>query len=178
MKLLIGLGNPGPQYVNNRHSVGFHLVDFILAQPAFKAYTLKNDQQFHSEVVKVSNDLIIAKPQTFMNRSGKAVQSLMQHYKIHVEDVYIIHDDLDIALGAFKITQRGPQIHNGLASIREAVGDGFWKIRIGIENRDPSNRLPGEAYVLQDFLPEEVQVTQEVFKKVSHDILKIYAVGI
>lgn len=165
MKLLIGLGNPGPQYKYNRHNIGFQLVDFILSQPAYTSQIIKTDQQFNAHVIKLNN-LIIAEPQEFMNRSGNATQKLMQFYKILPEDTYVAHDDLDIAIGKYKIIQRGPQIHNGIASIKETVGDTFWKIRIGIENRDPQNRLPGEAYVLQDFTQEETKTIQATFKEI------------
>ena len=101
-----------------------------------------------------------------MNKSGNAVQKLMQFYKILPEDTYIAHDDLDIAVGKFKIIKRGPQIHNGLSSIDSKIGVDYWKIRIGIENRDPQNRLPGEAYVLQNFTTEEKAGIQTAFSAI------------
>lgn len=165
MKLLIGLGNPGPTYAKNRHNVGFQFTDFVENQPEIKSHIIKIETQFSAQVTKLDN-LIIARPQEYMNKSGNAVQKLMQFYKILPEDTCIAHDDLDIAVGKYKIIKRGPQIHNGLSSIDSKIGVDYWKIRIGIENRDPQNRLPGEAYVLQNFTTEESAVIQTAFSAI------------
>lgn len=165
MKLLVGLGNPGHKYAQNRHNVGFLFTEYLQAQPELKNRITKNEEQFHAHIVKL-DDLIIARPQEFMNTSGNAVQKLMQFYKILPEDTFVAHDDLDIPLGSFKITQRGPQIHNGLSSIEAKIGPAYWKIRIGIENRDPANRLPGEAFVLQDFTHAELEIISTTFPKI------------
>lgn len=162
MKLLIGLGNPGPTYAKNRHNVGFQFTEYLESHPDIKPHILKTDTQFNAEITKLEN-LIIARPQEYMNKSGNAVQKLMQFYKILPEDTYIAHDDLDIAVGKFKIIKRGPQIHNGLTSIEGKIGNEYWKIRIGIENRDPQNRLPGEAYVLQNFTIQEKALIHVAF---------------
>lgn len=165
MKLLIGLGNPGPTYAKNRHNVGFQFTEYLESHPDIKPHILKTDTQFNAKITKLEN-LIIARPQEYMNKSGNAVQKLMQFYKILPEDTYIAHDDLDISVGKFKIIKRGPQIHNGLTSIEGKIGTEYWKIRIGIENRDPQNRLPGEAYVLQNFTTEENALIYEAFNMI------------
>jgi PTH1 family peptidyl-tRNA hydrolase len=172
MKLLIGLGNPGPTYAKNRHNVGFQFTEFVENQPEIKPHIIKTETHFNAEITKLEN-LIIARPQEYMNKSGNAVQKLMQFYKLLPEDTYIAHDDLDIAVGKYKIIKRGPQIHNGLSSIDSKIGVDYWKIRIGIENRDPQNRLPGEAYVLQNFTTEENAVVQTAFSAIFSQLKPI-----
>jgi len=197
MYLFAGLGNPGPEYQKHRHNVGFQAVDYILSQPVFANHSLKNDQTFKADYCKVTVqkktptgqatensgseiEIVFLKPQTFMNRSGSAVQKVMQFFKIHPTNVYVLHDDLDISMGQLKITQKGPPIHNGISSIKQTIGDEFYKIRIGVENRQNSQegyRIPGETYVLQNFQPEEAQTLQTVFKtifdRVNTEILRI-----
>lgn len=142
MKLLVGLGNPGEKYQNNRHNVGFMFADFMK----------------DSEVVK-REKWIILKPQSYMNRSGEEVSRAAHFYKIDPENIFVAHDDLDIPLGKFKIQKgTGPKLHNGISSIEKLLGEkDFWRVRIGVENRG-ENRVSGESYVLQNFTPEERQI--------------------
>ncbi len=113
--------------------------------------------------------ILIAKPQTFMNRSGEAVSKIVNFYHIPLENVYIAHDDLDIPLGSFKVQKgTGPKLHNGLASIEEKLGTvDFWRIRIGVDNREGNRSLSGEAYVLQDFTDEEMKTVQTMLASLS-----------
>ncbi len=197
MYLFAGLGNPGPEYQNHRHNAGFQAIDYLLTQPVFAGHQLKSDQTFKADYCKVTvqtqdtsqngtsrtakeTEIIFLKPQTFMNRSGQSLQRIMQFFKIHPTHTFILYDDLDISLGQFKITQKGPKIHNGISSIRDTIGDDFYKIRIGIENRQNSQdgyRIPGETYVLQNFHADEVQKILLVFKliyeRITSDILRI-----
>ncbi len=147
MKLIIGLGNPGVDYIKTRHNVG-HLVINELRD------------------VKYSN-AVIRKTDVFMNESGNFVKSLYTKYGMKNSDLYIIHDDLDIPLGEFKIQfGRGPKDHNGLKSIDEALGtDEYWHVRIGIDNRPEDFRPMGEEYVLQNFSDEEKAVLGRVIKE-------------
>lgn len=153
MKLIVGLGNPGKEYAHHRHNVGFMFVD----------YMSENAQSKH----------IFLKPQTFMNKSGGAVQKVMQFYKIPLENLYVVHDDLDIPLGKFKIQKgTGPKLHNGLTSIEEKLGTkNFWRIRIGVENRPTENRPSGEVYVLNNFTPEEHHRITQIFPKMVKQLL-------
>lgn len=99
-----------------------------------------------------------------MNRSGEAVVRLMQFYKIIPENVTVIHDDLDIEIGKYKISiGKGPKQHNGITSVEQKIGKQFRRVRIGVENRNPDNRIPGEAYVLQNFTSAEHQLLEPVF---------------
>ncbi len=169
MKLFIGLGNPGTEYTFTRHNVGFLFVD-AFAQGF--GTTFSRDKYTDSEVAK-DKDILFAKPQTFMNASGIAARKLVDHYHIDIPTgLYLVHDDLDIRLGEYKIQYEvGPKIHNGVNSVELELGTkGFYRIRIGVDNRDLANRMPGEAYVLQKFLKEEIQALTPVFSSIISNL--------
>jgi PTH1 family peptidyl-tRNA hydrolase len=153
MKMVVGLGNPGRKYKESRHNIGFQALnalktriskDKFLISNQFKDANFKYQKKFESEVLRFE-DVIIAKPQTFMNRSGAAVGKLVKFYKIDFDSLFVVHDDLDITLGNYKIQLgKGPKIHNGLQSIYESLGSkDFWHVRLGIENRDKVPNLSG-----------------------------------
>jgi PTH1 family peptidyl-tRNA hydrolase len=157
MKLLVGLGNPGEKYAKNRHNVGFMFLDAFGGEIVWR-----DEKKFFGTIAEMEMNgekCVLLKPDTFMNDSGKAVAAIANFYKINVSDVFVIHDDLDIGFGAWKIQQgRGPKVHNGITSIEQSVGSAdFWRVRIGVDGRDPQNRTEGHAYVLQDFTNEEVE---------------------
>lgn len=155
MKLIIGLGNPGSKYVHNRHNVGHMVIDELQPTTRIKG-------------------LIIKKTDSFMNNSGFFVKKQLSKYpSVTTSDLYIIHDDLDIQLGAFKIQLgKGPKVHNGLNDIYEKLGsDQFWHVRVGVDNRDPENRTKGDVYVLQDFTEEEKMVLNRVIKQICNQLV-------
>lgn len=157
MKLIIGLGNPGEKYKNNRHNVGHMLIDSISNKP------IPNIQTF--------------KTNTFMNNSGDFVKKQMDFYKVRPSDIYIVHDDLDIPLGQYKIQLgKGPELHYGIQSIESALGGkDFWRVRIGVDNRPTTpkaSRAKGEDYVLQDFTKEEQKILENVYAKIRDDLTK------
>lgn len=166
MIALVGLGNPTEEYTRNRHNVGFMFVDYVAKKihpsPAFKFDKyMKADtlilQKNASFDPLLPTDILFVKPQTFMNRSGDSVKKLFINYKLALTDLVVVHDDLDIAFGTFKISNGvGPKLHNGIESIENALqSPTFLRLRIGVDNRTPDRRMPGEAYVLQNFTPEE-----------------------
>lgn len=148
MKVIVGLGNPGKKYENNRHNVGHMLVDY-----------LKNAQIPGFKIVKTD---------CFMNHSGIFVRKL----NAKNENLFIVHDDLDIPLGKFHIQFGvGPPLHNGLESIEKHLKTkDFWRIRIGVDARIKDKWVDGETYVLNNFLKEEKQLLEnQVFPKIlSH----------
>jgi PTH1 family peptidyl-tRNA hydrolase len=156
MKLIVGLGNPGEKYQHNRHNVGFMTVEALVRKLDVGDWRL--EKKFEAEIVK-TKETIFAKPQTFMNDSGRAVRAIANFYKIDFKDIYIIHDDLDIPLGGSKVQfGKGPRIHNGLLSIEKELGtDQFWNVRIGVENREVKGNkgIPGVEYSLQNFTQNE-----------------------
>jgi PTH1 family peptidyl-tRNA hydrolase len=171
-KLIIGLGNPGEKYKNNRHNVGFLVAD-RLQSTVYGQYKWEENNKFQAVVCKPSAvDIILAKPQTFMNSSGTAVQKLVNFYKVNMPDLWIIHDDLDIKLGQYKIQQgHGPKLHYGIQSIEKELGtENFWRVRIGVDNRSSEDRIPGEEYVLQNFKEDEIEVRDRVIREVIAEL--------
>ena len=173
MKLIIGLGNPGKQYANTRHNAGFIILDEILKSLGFPEFS--PNKKFEAEISETTIEgekIILAKPQTFMNRSGQSLQSIMQFYKIAVEDIIVLHDDLDIILGEFKISVDSSSAgHNGVQSIFDTLGtQKIKRIRIGIEGAEKklARIIPGDVFVLQNFSQEEL----EAVKKLSQEIAK------
>ena len=171
MKLIIGIGNPGEKYKGNRHNVGFLVLDELARQMANDQWSMV--KKFQSLIINHESSIIFVKPQTMMNSSGKAVRKLVDHYKIKMPNLWVIHDDLDLRLGNYKIQKgKGPREHKGLLSIYEALRTkDFWHVRVGVDNRDKDSRTAGEAYVLQDFLPEEQKIVNEVIKKIVDELV-------
>jgi PTH1 family peptidyl-tRNA hydrolase len=169
MKLIIGLGNPGTEYENTRHNVGFLFLDYFAQKNSFKL-----NKKFSSEMLEIAQNnekFILEKPQTFMNRSGEAVSKIKNFYKITNENIYVVHDDLDLRLGEFKIQKGiGPKLHNGILSIEEFLkGKDFYRIRIGVDNRTDV-KIPGQEYVLGKFTKEENQRLLQVFDGIAAGI--------
>lgn len=148
MKLIVGLGNPGGKYKNNRHNIGHMVADALLKR-------------------NLPKNSVVRKTSVFMNESGLEVKKLLGG--LDPNNLYIIHDDLDIALGAYKIQKgRGPKLHKGILSIERQLGTpDFWRVRIGVDNRKGDSTF-GEEYILQDFAEEE----REVLKKVLDEVCK------
>lgn len=169
MKAIIGLGNPEEQHQRTRHNVGFRAIDVLAGRLGI---ALENSQKLFAEIGKNTN-LVLAKPQTYMNESGKAVQAVLSFFKVPVENLVIIHDDLDIPLGSYKIqVATGPKIHNGLLSIYQALGTkDFTHVRIGVDSRAGDKTLPGKNYVLQPFSDEEEAVLEKVIGEVTEKLL-------
>ncbi len=176
MKLFVGLGNPESKYSENRHNVGYTAIDTInnTLKTKYKRKPSISSQKFLQSIISdYSPFAVLAKPMKFMNDSGIAVKKLVDAYKIAPHDLYIIHDDLDIALGEFKIQLgKGPKVHNGIKSVEEELGTkDFGRIRIGVDNRDPENRIPGDKYVLEDFTEEEKRIINWTLQKICHEEL-------
>lgn len=174
MKLIIGLGNPGREYGGTRHNVGFEILNrFMIYDLRFKNVNFESNRKFEVEFAR-AEDLILAKPMTFMNNSGRAVKKLVDFYKVSLSDLWIVHDDLDIPLGEYKIQMGvGPKIHNGVVSVEESLGtNDFWRVRIGVDNRDGSREIRGEDYVLGKFKEDEKLVIERMVGEVVTEILK------
>lgn len=171
MKLIAGLGNPGEKYQDTRHNIGFVTVDALAKKMAGAQWNL--DKKFNSDVCDKRPLALLVKPQTFMNSSGDAISKIARFYKVTTSDIWIIHDDLDIRLGEYKIEQgHGPKLHNGINSIEEKLGsESFLRIRIGVDARESGNRVAGEEYVLQKFEEHERDVVIDVVEKVVDELI-------
>lgn len=179
--LLMGLGNPGSKYQLNRHNAGFTFLDWVLSENKDTASAWKFDKYSDSEIAKIlltTNDqkltTVLAKPQTFMNRSGRSVHKLMSASNLEQPTLIVVHDDLDIRLGNFKIQKGvGPKVHNGLESIESSLKTkDFWRIRIGIDNRDSDYEGSGEGYVLSNFEKDEEKLLQSIFPAILQRLLQ------
>ena len=160
MLLLVGLGNPSPNNTNNRHNVGFAIIDAINAE--FKLSKQKPKFKGLLTTGKIGDQKVFAiKPLTFMNSSGICIKELIEYYKIDVKDVFVFHDDMDIDLGKIKVKFGGSSAgHNGIESIDKNIGKSYSRVRIGIGR--PKNNEAGADHVLDNFSVDETQSVQEV----------------
>ncbi|HEX7018317.1 MAG TPA: aminoacyl-tRNA hydrolase [Patescibacteria group bacterium] len=168
MQIIVGLGNPGKQYQATKHNVGFRVVEQLATEAGFPAFNTQS--KFNAEVSK-KGEVLLVKPQTFMNKSGDSVSAVMRMYK---GQLYVIHDDLDIELGHWKMQLgTGPKIHNGLLSIYDRLGTkNFWHVRIGVDTRQGDRTIPSERYVLMPFTEQEEQIMTKVMHEVSYELLR------
>ena len=151
MILFVGLGNPGIRYENNRHNIGFRVIDRLVEH-----YGARNISKisFHGELFK-SNEFLFLKPATYMNHSGKSLQAVKHFYKIELGDIIVIHDDLDLPFGALRFKKGGGSGgHNGLKSIDSMIGKEYIRVRMGIGK--PHYKSQVVEYVLSDFNSEEL----------------------
>lgn len=171
MYLIVGLGNPGKSYLKTRHNVGFLMLDELQKKYSFPEFVLsKKHTSLVSEGIVSKTKVLLAKPQTFMNNSGKAVKSFTQAKPTLI----IVHDDIDIPLGNIKISEnRGSAGHKGIDSIIQALGTkNFTRIRIGIRptKGKPSNT---ETFVLKPFLKTELPLLQSAIEKTTTSIFSL-----
>ena len=172
MHLIIGLGNPGRKYQETRHNIGFQVVDEFLKENNFPRF--KFAKKFNAEIsegILGGEKILLAKPQTFMNLSGKSVKPLIDFYKITPPGRVAIHDDIDILLGEIRIAKnRGAAGHKGIESIiKESKNKNFIRFRIGICPKTGKPKNP-ENFVLQKFNKEEKEIIKEVIKKTAKAI--------
>ena len=168
MKLIVGLGNIGREYINTRHNAGFMAIDKLLA-----GQMARQDTKFEAEIFK-SGEMLLCKPSTFMNESGRAVRKIVDFYKLDICEVVIIHDDLDIDLGEYKIQKGvGPKVHNGVSSVESALGSkDFLRVRLGINNREKNNfGGSGSDYVLTKFTEEELEEMSDVIEESMDELV-------
>lgn len=175
--LIIGLGNPGREYKDNRHNVGFMLVDRLSVRldarlSRVQAKALVGSLQYQGK------KLILAKPQTYMNLSGQSIQGLARFYKIPLENMIVAHDDLDLPFGTIRIRPGGgPGGQKGIASTIERLGTkGFRRLRIGIGR--PPGRMDPAAYVLQDFSQGDQTLLSEILDHAASAVLTFITDGL
>jgi PTH1 family peptidyl-tRNA hydrolase len=175
--LIVGLGNPGREYRENRHNFGFMLVDRL----AVRLNTQLNRLQSKALVGSVVYDgqkVILAKPQTFMNLSGQAVQGLVRFYKLPLTNLLLAHDDLDLPFGTIRLRPGGgPGGQKGVASTIERLGgQEFSRLRLGIGR--PPGRMDPAAYVLQDFPQSEQDFLSELLDRAADAALTFVSDGL
>jgi len=160
LKLIVGLGNPGPEYARTRHNAGFWLADELARR---LGGVFRSESRHQGELAKVrlgDAELWLLKPMSFMNRSGGPVQSVANFYKVPVESILVAYDDLDFPPGIIKLRQGGGAAgHNGIRDIAPQVGDQFWRLRIGIGH--PGDRSAVLNYVLGRPSAEDARLIEE-----------------
>lgn len=186
MKIIIGLGNPGKKYQFSRHNIGFRIIDELAKKYHFPNFEFS--KKFNAEINKSSiggQEIILAKPQTFMNLSGKAGKLLMRWRKLECQDLVVVHDDVDLSLGKIRIVKnRGAAGHKGVESIIKELGTkDFIRVRIGINPNEKLKALDTkgtprsavsekqlEKFVLEKFNREEEKVVKEVIQNATEAI--------
>jgi len=168
MTLYVGLGNPGPTYEKTRHNIGFRVIDRLVAKTGARDISKKT---FQGELYRQGN-LFFLKPLTFMNLSGQSVRAVMNFFKISLEDLVVIHDDIDLPLGTVRYKVGGsPGGHNGLRSIDAEVGKEYLRVRLGVGK--PPHKSQVSSYVLSPFDSKEEEIVERITAFVAEVCLKI-----
>jgi PTH1 family peptidyl-tRNA hydrolase len=160
MRLFVGLGNPGTRYAGNRHNIGFMALDAIARRHRAAPWRRKFQGE-STEAVIGRERVLLLKPLTFMNESGRAVAEAQRFYKIPLEDVVVFHDELDLAPAKLRVKKGGGNAgHNGLRSITAQCGNEYWRARLGIGH--PGDKALVHAYVLNDFAKAEMPWVEDL----------------
>jgi len=175
--LIVGLGNPGREYRENRHNSGFMLVDRLAVKLNARFSRLQSKALVASASYQ-ERKLILAKPQTFMNLSGQAVQGLLHFYKLPLTNLLVAHDDLDLPLGTIRIRPDGGSAgQKGMVSILERLGtDEFPRLRLGIGR--PPGQMQAPDYVLQDFSDAELEIMSATLEDAAEAVLAFVVEGL
>lgn len=171
MKLIVGLGNPGREYENTRHNIGFQTIDNY-ANKIGVSIAKSKFEGLYGETLINGEKVLLLKPQSYINLSGEVIRKFVDFYKISVNDILIIHDDLDLAVGTYKLKQKGSSGgHNGLKNIELHLGTQEYKrIKIGISN---NKNIDTKDYVLGKLSKEEIEKLDEV-KSIVLSVLDDY----
>lgn len=175
--LLIGLGNPGREYKDNRHNVGFMVIDRLAVR--LNAHGMKlQSKAIVTSGMYADRKLILAKPQTFMNLSGQAVQGLAHFYKVPLTNLMVLSDDLDLPFGTVRIrASGGAGGQRGMESVIESLGSKeFPRLRIGIGR--PPGRMDPAAYVLQDFSREDLKLLPDILTHAEEAVIEFVTGGL
>jgi PTH1 family peptidyl-tRNA hydrolase len=176
LRLIVGLGNPGAEYARTRHNAGFWLVDELARR---HRGMFRGESRHQGELARVAiggDDVWLLKPTTFMNRSGASIASLCGFYKISAEQVLVGHDEIDLPVGAVRLKQGGGHGgHNGLRDAIATVGDGFWRLRLGVGH--PGSRDQVVDYVLRRAPAEEDALLQQAIGIAADIIPAVLADG-
>jgi len=175
MRLIVGLGNPGAQYAGHRHNVGVMAAGFIARRHGFS----RPREKFHGLIAEgdlAGDKAIILCPQTYMNDSGRAVQAAVQFYKLDLNDVTVLYDEIDLVFGKVRVKRGGGAGgHNGIRSLDAHVGPDYWRVRIGIGH--PGQKELVRHYVLHDFDAEEKPVVETMLNAIADNFALLFEKG-
>lgn len=165
MKLIVGLGNPGPKYAGHRHNIGYMALERIAEDHGFANWKGKHQGSL-SEGRFGSDRAVLLKPETYMNNSGQSVQAAMRFYKLEPADVIVLHDEIDLEPGKVKFKLGGGHAgHNGLRSIHNHIGPEYGRVRLGVGHPGHKDRVP--SYVLHDFAKADQDWLDDVLRGLS-----------
>ncbi|VAV93237.1 Peptidyl-tRNA hydrolase [hydrothermal vent metagenome] len=168
MKLLAGLGNPGSKYANNRHNVGFMVIDEIADAWGFANWR-KRFQAQTSEGLIEGQKVLLLKPTTYMNESGRALGEAARFYNLSLDDIFVIHDELDLPSGKMRTkTGGGHAGNNGVRSIKAHLGDDFHRVRIGVGHPGDKSKVSG--HVLKDFAKSDQQWLSRMITAIADEV--------
>ena len=175
IRLIVGLGNPGPKYDQTRHNAGFWFVDQLASRYGGQ---FRAESKFSGEVCKIrvaEEEVWLLKPMTFMNRSGLAVRQLSTFYKIPLEEILVAHDELDLDPGVVRLKRGGGHGgHNGLRDLSQKIGKDFWRLRLGIGHPGDKNKV--HDYVLHEATRDE-QIAIEIAIRHTIDVIDDIVLG-
>jgi PTH1 family peptidyl-tRNA hydrolase len=167
MWLIVGLGNPGPEYEATRHNIGFLAVDALAQHYRASAFTKK----FHGEIAEASigdEKVFFLKPHTFMNLSGKSLQAAASFYKVPQQNIIVLHDELDLPLAKLRIKQGGgANGHNGIKDIDQLMGPDYWRVRLGIGHPGTADKV--HDHVLSKFSKDERAIVDAWLENLARD---------
>ena len=175
--LIVGLGNPGKDYEQTRHNIGFMILD-NLADRADINISKKGFKGLYDDINFSEHKLLLFKPQTYMNLSGQAVKEIKNFYKIDTKKIIVVHDEIDLELGKIKIKEGGGSAgHNGIKSIFENIGDkNFKRVRVGIGR--PRSQMNVSSHVLSKFTGEEKEILESQINSATEAVLEIISNGL
>ncbi len=176
MKMIVGLGNPGRQYAASRHNVGFVVVDRLADRLGISVRKLQN-KALIGEARLAADKVVLVKPQTFMNNSGEAVAALVRYFRVELQDLLVIYDDMDLPVGKIRLRYKGGAgTHNGMRSIINCLGsEEFARLRVGID-RPPVGDWAN--YVLAPFRQEELATLRQALETAEEAALAFIRAGI
>ena len=167
MRLFVGLGNPGSDYAKNRHNIGFMAVDEIVHRYSLAPFRSKFQGQLCEGKI-AGQKVLILKPTTYMNESGKAVQAAMAFYKLPIQDIIVFHDEMDLVAGKIRMkTGGGHAGHNGVRSIQSHIGSGFQRVRLGVGHPGDKEKVVG--HVLKDFSKADQQWLDKMIEAIGEN---------
>ncbi|TYQ14609.1 UNVERIFIED_CONTAM: PTH1 family peptidyl-tRNA hydrolase [Acetivibrio alkalicellulosi] len=177
MFVVVGLGNPGKKYDDTRHNVGFYVVELLSMRHKIKVSKLKF-KALYGEGVIGENKVLLVKPQTYMNLSGESVRDIIQWYKVPIENIILVYDDIDLPVGRLRLRPKGSAgTHNGMKSvIYQIQSEDFPRVRVGIDK--PPEGWALADYVLSKFSKEETKKIAETISKASDAVETIIKSGI
>src|SRR4051812_45575577 len=169
MKVVVGLGNPGPKYAGTRHNVGFEVIDYLAAAPGVPAFR-ERFEAFVTEMKEGGETVLLVKPLTFMNLSGRAVRAVLDFYKLPVEHLLVVCDDFNLPLGKLRVRAKGSHGgQKGLGSIQDHLGtDAYARLRIGVGQPAPRDAVD---FVLSKFGPVERKAAEDAVAVAAQAVL-------